>query len=207
LRNHTQSSNKLLALDAMGVIFSEADDGPNLLYPFIVEKGGCSEIGQIVHLWSAASLGKISSAEFWKSAGVDPALEDEYLQKYRLSEGLIEFLAEMDSRGTELWCLSNNISEWSRKLCEKFRLDRYFHGFVVSGDTGTCKPDPAIYLCLLEKAGYQPSSTVFVDDRVRNLVAADMLGITPILFNQSPQELQGHRYKTVRSFAELRMIL
>jgi HAD superfamily hydrolase (TIGR01509 family) len=207
LSAHTRSSNKLLALDAMGVIFSEADDGPNLLYPFIVEKGGCSEIPKIIHLWSAASLGKISSAEFWKSAGVDPALEDEYLQLYRLSEGLIEFLVEMRSRGTELWCLSNNISEWSGKLCERFRLDRYFHGFVISGDTGICKPDPAIYRCLLEKAGYQPNSTVFVDDRLRNVVAADKLGIAPILFNPAPQEMLGHRYKTVLSFAELQMIL
>jgi hypothetical protein len=65
LGNRNQSSNKLLALDAMGVIFSEADDGPNLLYPFIVEKGGCREISKIIHLWSAASLRKISSSEFW----------------------------------------------------------------------------------------------------------------------------------------------
>jgi hypothetical protein len=48
LRNRNQSSNKLLALDAMGVIFSEADDGPNLLYPFIVEKGVCSEIPKMI---------------------------------------------------------------------------------------------------------------------------------------------------------------
>jgi HAD superfamily hydrolase (TIGR01509 family) len=204
---HLQSSNKLLALDAMGVIYAEADDGLNLLYPYIVEKGGCRDISEIIKLYNAASLGGMSSAEFWKSAGVDPALEDEYLLRHRLSEGLTEFLDEMRSRGTELWCLSNDVSEWSRKLRERFGLDRYFRGFVISGDAGTRKPDPAIYLCLLEEAGFRPQDAVFVDDRLRNIEAADALGITAILFNPAPQESQGHKYAIVRTFAELLNVL
>jgi putative hydrolase of the HAD superfamily len=202
-----QPPKRLLALDAMGVIYSEADDGNNLLYPFIVEKGGCEDIREIIHLWSAASLGKMSSVEFWRSAGLDPALEDEYLLKYRLTEGLIEFLDAMRSHGTELWCLSNNISEWSQKLCERFSLDQYFRGFIISGDTGTRKPDPAIYHYMLEKAGVRPCDATFVDDRLRNIAAADALGIAPILFNPVPQEREGHKYTTVSTFAELQGIL
>lgn len=198
-----QSSIRLLALDAMGVIYAEADDGPNLLYPFIVEKGGCSDVQEILRLYSAASIGSISSAEFWTSAGIDPALEDEYLLRHRLSEGLIAFLDEMSSREMELWCLSNDISEWSRKLRERFRLDRYFRGFVISGDTGTRKPDPAIYLTLLQQSGYFPRDVVFVDDRLRNVEAAKALGINSVLFNPAPQESQGHRHTIVRTFAGL----
>ena len=194
---------KFLALDAMGVIYAEADDGQNLLYPFIVENGGCSDVREIIRLYHAASMGWISAAEFWKSAGVDPALEDEYLSKHRLSEGLEELLDESRSHRIELWCLSNDVSEWSRKLRERFRLDRYFRGFIISGDTGTRKPDPAIYRYLLDKAGYEASNTVFVDDRLRNIDAAYALGIAGILFNPSPQDSQGHSHVIVRSFAEL----
>ena len=197
------SDNRLLALDAMGVIYAEADDGLNLLYPFIVEKGGCRDIPEIIRLYNAASLGRMSSAEFWRSAGVDPALEDEYLRRHRLSEGLTDFLDGIRSRGTELWCLSNDVSEWSRKLRERFGLDRYFRGFTISGDTGTRKPDPAIYLSMLEKSGFRPCDAVFVDDRLRNIEAADALGITAILFNPAPQDVLGHGYTIVRTFAEL----
>jgi HAD superfamily hydrolase (TIGR01509 family) len=200
-------SDKLLALDAMGVIYAEADDGLNLLYPFIIEKGGCRNIAEIIRLYSAASLGRMSSAEFWRSAGVAPALEDEYLLRHRLSEGLIEFLDEVRSRGTQLWCLSNDVSEWSRKLRERFGLDRYFRGYVISGDRGTRKPDPAIYLCMLEESGFRPFDAVFVDDRLRNIEAAEALGITPILFNPAPQESHGHKYKIVRTFTELSGVL
>jgi len=207
LHFHPRSSIKLLALDAMGVIYAEANDGPNLLYPFIVEKGGCRDVHKILQLYSAASLGKITSAEFWMSAGVDPALENEYLLRHRLSDGLTEFLEEMRSRGTELWCLSNDVSEWSGKLRERFGLGRYFSGFVISGDTGTRKPDPAIYLLLLEKSGFQPSEVVFVDDRLRNIEAANALGISSVLFNPDPQESQGHEHTMVRNFEELLRVL
>jgi HAD superfamily hydrolase (TIGR01509 family) len=187
----------------MGVIYAEADDGPNLLYPFIVENGGCRDIQEIIRLYSSASLGRMSSAEFWRAAGVDPALEDEYLLRHRLTEGLIEFLEEAQALGVALWCLSNDVSEWSRKLRARFGLERYFNGFVISGDAGFRKPDPAIYFCMLEKAGFRPSDAVFVDDRLRNIRAADMLGFSAILFNPAPQESQGHDYSIVRSFPEL----
>jgi len=102
----------------------------------------------------------------------------------------------------QLWCLSNDVSEWSRKLRQRFGLDRYFQRFVISGDVGARKPDPAIYQFLLDQAGIGPSEAIFVDDRLRNVKAADAMGITSILFNPTPQETQGHEYRIVRNFAE-----
>jgi len=198
---------KLLALDAMGVIYAEADDGPNLLYPFIVENGGCTDVAEVARLYSAASLGKISSAEFWKLAGVDPTLEDTYLLQHRLMDGLIEFLDDARSRGMRLWCLSNDVSEWSKKLRLRFGLERYFQGFVISGDVGARKPDPEIYRCLLTRAGTNPADAVFVDDRLRNVKAADEMGISSILFKPAPQESGGHGYRIATSFAELLRLL
>ena len=201
------NSFKLLALDAMGVIYAEADDGPNLLYPFIVENGGCREVREVLRLYTAASLGKISSSEFWVSAGLDPALEDQYLQQHELSRGVTEFLETIRSRGMEAWCLSNDVSEWSKKLRARFALGRYFQGFVISGDTGTRKPDPAIYLTLLDQAGHRSCDSVFVDDRLRNVEAAAALGMKAILFNPAPQESRGHNYPVVQSFPELLTLL
>lgn len=191
----------------MGVIYAEADDGPNLLLPFIVENGGCTDIQEVIRLYSAASTGKITSAEFWKCVDVNPALEDEYLQRHRLSDGLIEFLNEIHSSGMRLWCLSNDVSEWSRKLRRRFGLDRYFEGFVISGDAGAFKPDPAIYQCLLNKAGVKPAEALFVDDRLRNVKAADELGMSVVLFKPSLLDSQDHEYKIAGCFSELLALL
>jgi len=203
----SQSSCKLLALDAMGVIYAEADDGPNLLYPFIVNKGGCRDVREVLRLYIAASLGRISSEEFWRSAGLNPALEDEYLEQHRLSDGLPEFLDAVASRGIDLWCLSNDVSEWSRRLREKFALQRYFRGFVISGDVGAQKPDAAIYQTLLARAGYQPGESVFVDDRLRNIETAASMGMSAILFEPAPREPHGHRYPVARDFPGLLKLL
>lgn len=195
-----RSEIRLIALDAMGVIYAEANDGPNLLYPFIVEKGGCRDVQQIIRLWTDASLGRISSAEFWQAAGLDPALEDEYLQRYRMFDGLLSFFDAALSRGMELWCLSNNLSEWSKKLHRKFGLDRYIKGSVISGDVGFHKPEPAIYHHLLTESGSAPHEMLFVDDRLRNIRAAESLGIRSVLFNPAPEESQGHSHTIARSF-------
>jgi FMN phosphatase YigB (HAD superfamily) len=106
-------------------------------------------------------------------------------------------------KSTELWCLSNDISEWSRKLRKIFGLERYFKGFIISGDAGVRKPDPAIYMRLLEAAGIQPHDAMFVDDRRRNVEAAAGLGISAILFNPALQESQGCNHTIARNFSEL----
>jgi HAD superfamily hydrolase (TIGR01509 family) len=204
---NSRTSCRILALDAMGVIYAEPNDGANLLYPFIVEKGGCPDVEEILRLYSAASLGRISSAEFWTGAGLDPALEDEYLKRLELSRGLSEFLDGMASRGVELWCLSNDVSEWSKKLRKKFALDRYFQGFVISGDMGTRKPDPAIYHRLLELAGCRACDVVFVDDRLRNIEAAAALGMGAILFKPEAEEMHGHKHPIAQNFQELLSVL
>jgi HAD superfamily hydrolase (TIGR01509 family) len=202
-----RSKIRLVALDAMGVIYAEANDGPNLLYPFIVEKGGCRDVQQVIKLWTDASLGRISSAEFWEAAGLDPALEDEYLEKYRLFDGLLSFLDATLSRGFELWCLSNNLSEWSKKLDRKFGLDGYIKGSVISADVGFLKPDPAIYRRLMTESGFAAHEILFVDDRLRNVRAADSLGIHAVLFNPAPEEAQGHSYTVAGNLAELLSLL
>ena len=45
-----------------------------------------------------------------------------------------------------------------------------------------CKPEPAIYQCLLDRLGLDPASTLFIDDMQVNLDAASALGIRSLLF-------------------------
>jgi HAD superfamily hydrolase (TIGR01509 family) len=187
----------------MGVIYAEGDDGNNLLLPFIREKGGDTDFQNIVKSYLAASLGQISSCQFWKSVGLDPSLEDEYLQRHRLSDGVIEFLKAVNSRGTPVWCLSNDVSEWSVKLRLRFGLERYFQGFVISGDVGSRKPDHAIYRCLLDRAGIMPQDAVFIDDRLKNVASAEEMGFDTVIFNPIAEDSCGHPFTIIRTFPEL----
>jgi HAD superfamily hydrolase (TIGR01509 family) len=200
-------TKKVLVLDAMGVIYAEGDDGQKLLYPFILEHDGCANVHEIIRIYHDASLGKISSSEFWKRVNLDPALEDEYLQLNRLSDGLIDFLDSVSEKGMDVWCLSNDVSEWSIKLRRRFGLEKYFRGFLISGDVGSRKPDPAIYHSMLQKAKCAAGDVLFVDDRLRNIEAANSIGIRSILFNPAPEESNNHRFPVARTFPELSALM
>jgi len=194
---------KVVILDAMGVMYSIGDDVKDLLCPFIAEKGGISDIDKITGFYMAASLGNMAAIEFWQSVGVAPNLEDEYLQRHKLTDGLVEFLEAINSRGGKVWCLSNDLSEWSRKLRDIFKLDRYLSGFVISGDVGLRKPDPAIFEHLIRRLDVTAGDVVFVDDNPKNLDAATELGLKTILFDTSEENLSHSGYKAVRNFNEL----
>ena len=82
---------KTLVLDAMGVIYAAGDDVAELLCPFIHENGGIADDRRIEALYHDAS-GRLSAIQFWEQVQLDPALEDAYLIRHRLSAGLLQFL-------------------------------------------------------------------------------------------------------------------
>jgi putative hydrolase of the HAD superfamily len=191
---------KVLVLDAMGVIYPVGDDVRGLLYPFILEKRGVFDFAVIENYYKLASLGKISAQEFWKDVGLYPQLEDEYLQRFELTPGLLDFLKKAESRGLEIWCLSNDLAEWSKKLRNRFGLEQYFRGVIISGDVGLRKPDPMIFRLLLERSGVPAKQLLFVDDNPKNIVAAAALGIDSVLFSPAGgKELNG-KYRSAANF-------
>jgi putative hydrolase of the HAD superfamily len=145
----------------------------------------------------------MSSVEFWEAVGLDPGLEDEYLQRYKLTDGLTDFLEAVSSQGCEVWCLSNDISEWSRKLRARFRLDRYIRGFVISGDVGVRKPEQAIFSHLIGQLTASPRDAVFVDDQLKNLDVAAALGFGTILFMPASHDLTDVNHILATSFADI----
>ena len=78
---------------------------------------------------------------------------------------------------------------------------------MISGDAGTRKPDPAIYLSMLQKSKRTASDVLFVDDRLRNIEAANSMGIRSILFNPAPEESHSHKFPIARNFTELLVLM
>src|SRR5262249_36091059 len=144
---------KTLVLDAMGVIYSVGDDVTELLCPFVAEKGGSCDVERIHALYQTASLGEISAKEFWQAVSVPPELEDQYLARHRLTDGLLNLLQTLRLHEYPIWCLSNDVSEWSLKLRQRFGLSQFIRGFLISGDVGVRKPDKRIFERLLQEIG------------------------------------------------------
>jgi putative hydrolase of the HAD superfamily len=193
----------VVALDGMGVLYSAQDDVLELLGPFIAEKGGICDGDVVQRIYYSASLGEITSADFWRAVKLDPALEDEYLSRHTLNRDLKESLAALNSRGLILWLLSNDLAEWSLKLRLKFGLEGYFQGFTVSGDVHARKPDSLIYRIMLKQSGVRAQDVIFVDDRVKNLDPAAALGFRTVLFDTRGSADKPNAHFTVSNFPAL----
>lgn len=195
-------SPKVLVLDAMGVIYRVGDDVAHLLIPFIRENGGRDDTAQIESAYTEASLGQISAAEFWKRVGISDALEDQYLQRLELSDGLPKMLEVVGERFDEVDCLSNDVAEWSRKLRTRFGLERHISRWYISGELGARKPSLEIYRHMLHDLNVAPDDVLFVDDRAKNLHAAAELGIQTVYFDPANNGNNGG-HRTISSLSEL----
>ncbi len=63
----------------------------------------------------------------------------------------------------------------------------WFDDLVISGESGSVKPNKALYDLAVEKAGVAKEECLFVDDQQENVEAAEKLGIPSVLFKNTKQ--------------------
>ena len=79
--------------------------------------------------------------------------------------------------------LSNsNELHWERNVHDLGVTD-LFEVAISSHQVGLCKPDPRIYLAVLDRLGVSPEAVVFFDDVNENVVAASGLGMRAFQVN------------------------
>ena len=193
-------SRRVVVLDAMGVMYRAQDDVAELLVPFIQQRRPTVVADDVSARYIEASLGQLDPDAFWRAFGLEPSVEDDYLSQHRLTEGLLDFLILARDSNIEIWCLSNDVARWSRKLRERFALTDLFAGFIISSEIGHRKPSPQAYRCLLDRIGAVPQ--LFVDDQPRNVKAAQNLGIPSTCFGPAHTTTN-----SVSGFSELAQIV
>jgi len=194
-----------LMLDAMGVIYKNGDDVAELLMPFVKTKNSNISEKIIIDNYRQASLGNISPEIFWRNMGLSRDIEDEYLANFSLADGLFAFLKTALNHFKEIICLSNDISEWSRKQRANFGLTEYIKRWFISSDLKCRKPSPEIYLKVLDSLKVSDSSEIlFIDDNINNILAAEELGFKVLFLNGSCKNFKNHidelDFEKVRSF-------
>lgn len=194
---------EILMLDAMGVLYEAGDDVAQLLVPFVHQHGRADLSAEAIDCdYVEASLGKMAPTLFWQRMGVEPGLEDDYLDLHRLIEGTREALPQLKERFGRIACLSNDVAEWSVKLRRRFGLERWIDPWFISGDLGLRKPSAEIYRLAAERLDAGPQDIVFVDDRPRNLDAARTLGLQTVLLDLRG-DMPDHPHRRIRRLTDL----
>ena len=97
----------------------------------------------------------------------------------------VDVLAELKKNKVPLFILSNWSAETYPKAEALFDFLHWFDGKIISGESGIIKPDPEIYQLLLKTFDLTPQNTVFIDDKLANVNAAQDLGIHGIHFQNA----------------------
>ena len=84
--------------------------------------------------------------------------------------------------------LTNWSSETFPTALERFDFLQWFEGIIVSGEEKTRKPFDDIYHITLNRFNITAENSIFIDDNLRNIEAANTLGINGIQF-KSPEQL------------------
>lgn len=201
--------NKWIIFDAMGVIYTVGDDTNDLLVPFIIEKNPEITKEYINEYYMDASLGKITSDEFWNYINIGSAetVCKEYLDtKLKIDEQFISTALKL-KENYRLAMLSNDVNEWSIFLRKKFKLDKLLDEFIISGECKLRKPSKDIYELALERLNAKAEDCLFIDDREKNLLPAISLGMKAIKFIRDNESDISDNIPSINSFSELIGIL
>jgi 2-haloacid dehalogenase len=104
--------------------------------------------------------------------------------------GTVEIFRELKESGKfKIYALTN----WQATLFDialvRYNFLHWFDGRVVSGEEKIRKPYPEFYQVLLDRYSVKPGEAIFIDDNLRNVKAAEEMGIKSIHF-KSPEQLR-----------------
>jgi 2-haloacid dehalogenase len=129
----------------------------------------------------------------------EPAIRDYYGRWTEMLRGpvpgSVELFKELkDTGGFKFYALTN----WNAQLFEialvRYDFFHWFDGRVVSGEEKIRKPFPEFYQILLDRYKVDPSRAIFIDDSLRNIRAADKLGMNTIHFKDAMQLRQALKH-------------
>ncbi len=140
--------------------------------------------------WSA---GRISYNGFWGGVLEDYGVEATPENLHRISsklEGIttevndemVGLVKDLKKGGIEVYMLSNATPEIRAGNRERDDYHSEFDGLYYSYEMHMRKPEPAVYLRVLNDNGLKPGECVFVDDKEENVIGARNVGMAGIKY-------------------------
>jgi putative hydrolase of the HAD superfamily len=140
--------------------------------------------------FKAVEAGKVPQRQFEVTIGRLLGVDDHGLLRRALGglrprPEVLDLIQRTRAADVRVGLLSNSWGEGEYDPYEGYDLDSIFDAVVISGDTGTRKPEPAIYMIATNELGVPPPECVFADDTAANLPAAEELGMATVHFTSA----------------------
>jgi putative hydrolase of the HAD superfamily len=128
-------------------------------------------------------VGRLREAEFEPAFAAVLEVESERLIDrlfggMEADQAMIDGVLAARAAGVRTALLSNS---WGDDRYDREQLAKLFDAWVISGEVGIRKPDPAIYELAAERLALAPEQCVFVDDLPGNLKPARAIGMATVV--------------------------
>ncbi len=114
-------------------------------------------------------------------------LIDRLFARMRPDEAMLAAVRAAKRGGVRTGLISNS---WGQRRYDRSSFPELFDAWVISGEEGIRKPDPAIYALGAERLGLEPSACVFVDDLPFNLKPALELGMVTVYHRRAEETVR-----------------
>jgi putative hydrolase of the HAD superfamily len=189
------SSIRNVIMDLGGVMLEWNPD--QLLTPFEPEPHLRQQLRARIfgHDWHQFDRGHVDEAELVERLVLNSGqtrsrlleIIDAVRESLREKSETVALVRALQRRGLEIFCLSNMPGPMYAHLQRRHTFWDVFRGIVISGHIQMMKPEPAIYLHLLERFNLKAAESVFVDDMQVNVEAARGVGLHAIRFENAAQ--------------------
>jgi len=137
-------------------------------------------------LMSQLSLGEMTKEDFYRVISEEFGFDGSYEEFALLwsdiftTDDEMVLLAEQLRGRYRRYILSNTNPIHTEFICARYPFVHGFDGMVLSHEVGLMKPDRRIYELAIERFALRPSETVFIDDILINVEAAEAAGLRGI---------------------------
>lgn len=186
---------EVLLLDVGGVLVPFADPALSdaAERELGLDAGGLRALLYECEAWYALSTGRIDEGDYWRLIAEQARREQRALEQLlrsvwepgptQLDQGVLA-LVRAARLQVRVGILSNNTLRMEEHL-HACGVDGLFDPVINSARVGLRKPDPRIFLHALEVLGVPPGAVLFVDDKARNTMVADELGMRSVCFDSA----------------------
>ena len=183
---------KNIIFDIGGVIFDDSD--LNLAKLLNKDLNEIKDIAQIAYggNFKKCLLGEMKVEEHiskLQSQGIENYDIIKYILSYEnlkyyfpIMEATVEVIKKIRKEGYKIYLLSNITEASYNYISKSINLDELFDGGLFSYKEHMVKPNKDFYKKLINKYNLDKEETIFFDDKEKNVIASNEMGIKAIQF-------------------------
>ncbi len=180
-----------IIIDFGGVLGTDADT----IFIVTLSKHGISQKAAMEiwdKHWPKMGVGDEHVESIWKTvkkrttSDIKKVIAD-YNGMVHVNNLMIELCKKIKKKGYKMGVLANETFDWMNIKREKGKLNEVFDAVFSSADLKSLKPLKNSYMKILKSLKARPEEALFIDDRKRNVEAANALGMKGLVFRDIVQ--------------------